>query len=345
LDAWSFETDTLGLATNDLWDKLTVVVKQSVLNNDYPVFQTTLEYIMNLIKCSYELKSKKTDDYQELSGVRSMSHKRLRGLIHWIQEEDKEGIYIEAFCNKLCGHLKSHEALEKPLENLTESIMSDVTYLGSVMLVTKQCSEPMKVLNTVHAVIELAIHKIEKDIKDGHERTLEKYNIAGYAYLIKSLGKDATKSGHLHFVYRCMETLSYLGCNAAKLGSRQTVVACFECLVQLGRICRKEKLGCYWGRCIIPLHHHAEEFMGHILTWLVQKQVQDGAFMLKACAERAYSRLRGYSCSIKHQQGMNPKFWITQINDEKAGKPEPHVEEEQGRYGYSGKVDYSDHND
>jgi len=338
---FSFKTDLLGLARHDLWDKVAVVLKQAVTNNDYPVFIGALEHAINLLLSTYRYQSKKKDDYREIGGVQSVSSKRFRGLIHWLINNDAEGIYIESFANKLCAFLKSSEALEKPLGNLTENIMSDVTYLGSIMLSSKQCVEPMKILNTIHAVIELAIHQIEEDIKGGNERYLDKYNIAGYAHLIKSLCKDAIYNKNTHFVYRCMETLSYLGCSAAKIHSRQTVVACFESLVQIGRTCRKEGIRCFWSHCIIPLHLHAEEFMGHILTWLVRDLKENGSFTLKTCAEWAFSRIRGVQCAIEPKPNLNPKFWIKeQLNDD-TGKAIAHIERLSGMYGYGGEVDYS----
>lgn len=157
----------------------------------------------------------------------------------------------------------------------------------------------MKVLNTIHAVIELAVHKIEEEISQGVDRSLDQHNISIYPSKIKQLGSTAIHVENDHFIYRCMETLSYLGCNAVKINSRSVIVACFENLVQLGRECRAAGRGCYSSRCIIPLHKHSEEFMGHILTWLVKEIKDDGTFPLKATAEQAYSRLRGVSCKVE----------------------------------------------
>ena len=342
---WSFSPDILGVTENDLWDKATVVAKQAFSNNDYPVFMKSLEGMMPLVQASYSVKSKSEGDYREIDGVASITHKRFRSLINWIAQEDKEGAYIEAFANRLCAYLRTPDAIANPLRPLTENIMSDVTYLGSVMLEAKQCSQPMKVLNTIHAVLELSVHQIEEDAANGKKRTLDQWNIAGYAHLIKSLGSVAILNGNDHFVYRCMETLSYLGCNAAKIGSKQTVVASFQCLVQLGRKSRKAGRGCFWSRCIIPLHKHAEEFMGHILTWLVRNLADDGSFTLKACAEQAYSRIRGIECEIRPQANANPKFWIHEREEGDPPSKVPHVETLCGMYGYDGQVDYSDFED
>lgn len=341
---WSFQTDLLGLKKNDLWDKVATVLKHSVENNDHPIYQSALDYAMKLLLATYRYESRKKDDYRERGGLQSLSRHRFRGLSYWVLENDAEGIYIEAWANRLCAFLKSSEALSDPLGGLTEGVMSDITYIGSIMLGSQKSQDPMKILNTIHAVIELSIHQIDSDEKDGKDRFLDKHNIAGYAHLIQSLGKDAINARRIHFVYRCMETLSYLGCNSAKIHSRQSVVACFEALVRLGRTCRKEGIGCFWSHCIIPLHLHAEEFMGHILTWLVRDLKEDGSFTLKSCAELAYSRLRGFKCEIVPKANLNPKFWIEDIRDGD-GNLVPHVESLSGMYGYGGEVDYSQQDD
>ncbi|GAB3289284.1 hypothetical protein GCM10027297_34990 [Parahaliea aestuarii] len=342
---WSFSPDTLGVTEGDLWDKAIVIAKQALSNNDYPVFMESIEVMVPLATASYSLESHSKNDYREIGGVASITHKRFRGLINWITQEDKEGAYIEALTNRLCALLRTPEVVSDPLGKMTENIMSDVTYLGSVMLTSKQCGAPMKVLNAIHSVLELAVHQIEEDSVNGKDRTLDRWNIAGYAHLIKSLGIDAIHSGDDHFVYRCMETLSYLGCNAAKIGSRQTVVASFQCLVQLGRKSRKEGRGCFWTRCIIPLHKHAEEFMGHILTWLIRDLADDGSFTLKACVEQAYSRIRGFKCEIQPKPNLNPAFWIHEIEQGDSPVKIAHIETLCGMHGYNGSVDYSDHED
>ena len=341
---WSFKTDLLGLKRNDLWDKVATVLKHSIENNDHPIYQSALDYAMKLLLATYRFESRKKNDYRERGGLQSLSQHRFRGLSYWVLKNDAEGIYVEAWANRLCAFLKSSEALIDPLGALTEGVMSDITYIGSIMLGSQKSHDPMKILNTIHTVIELSIHKIDSDEKGEADRSLDKYNVAGYAHLIKSLGKDAIHVRRTHFVYRCMETLSYLGGNSAKINSRPSVAACFDALVQLGRTCRREGIGCYWSRCIIPLHLHAEEFMGNILTWLVRDLKEDSSFTLKSCAEQAYSRLRGFKCDIVPKVNLNPKFWIEDIRDGD-GNLVPHVESMSGMHGYGGEVDYSKQDD
>ena len=85
--------------------------------------------------------------------------------------------------------------------------------------------------------------------------------------------------------------------------------------------------------------------MGHILTWLVRDLKEDGTFTLKACAEQAYSRIRGVCCTIKPKAKSNPKFWIEEEVDGETGGKTPHKEKMHGMFGYDGEVDYSNFDD
>ncbi|MEL4474133.1 hypothetical protein [Shewanella algae] len=338
--AYDFEPSTLGLEPNDIWDSIAVITKLSIENNDYPVFRQSLSAILNLVLKFYSFKCKGEDAYKIDGGIKSIARYRSRSIIANIIEHDKSGIFLQSLSSELCDFLMKGEVLDNPCSDMTRSIASDSVWVGKKMIESHSVIEPIKILNTIHRVIEISIYKMENGKSDEGFDSLDKYNISAYAYDIKALGVSALNHENSHFAYRCMETLSYLGCNAAKLKSTQTVVAVFESIVILGRLARNLKIGCFWSRCLIPAESHAEEFMGHILTWLVHDIDSDGNFYMKGYAEQAYSRLRGVKCAIKPKPNSNPSFWIEEL--EKDGEKIPHIEYESGMYGYGGESDYSD---
>jgi len=342
---WEFYPNTLGITKDDLWDKIVLVLKKSLENNDYAIFMKSLTTLFDLLRQTYSFPSQTDDDFLELQALMTIAHSRLQSIIRWIYSTDAEGTFVNAISNQLCIYLTSEEAVSAPAGTLTKNIAKDAVWIGSKMLESEEIQEPMKILNAFHSLVELAIHQIKQDINGGKERFFDQHNIALYVYLIKSLGVAAVKNERTHFVYRTMETLSYLGCNATKIKARQTVLACFESLVQIGRSSRKAKLGCFWNRCIIPMHLHAEEFMGHILTWLIRDIDKDGNFFLKGVAERAYSRLRGFECKIIPKHDLNPKFWIEEVIDDKTDKPIDYIESLSDMYGYNGTLNYSNFED
>ena len=340
--AYDFEPSTLGLEPNDIWDSITIITNLSIENNDFSVFRQSLSAILKLVLSLYAFKYKEKNNYTYKidEGIKFIARNRLRSIITNIIKNDKSGLFLQSLSSELCDFLMKGDVLEKPCSNMTRSIASDSVWVGEKMLESHSIIEPIKILNTIHRVIEINIYKMENDASNDGVEQLDKYNISAYAYDIKALGVSALNNGNSHFSHRCMESLSYLGCNAAKLKSTQTVVAVFESIVHLGRLARSLKIGCFWSRCLIPAESHAEEFIGHILTWLVNDIDSDGNFFMKGYAEQAYSRLRGVKCAIKPMLNSNPCVWIEELG--KDGEKIPHIEYELGMYGYEGQSDYSD---
>jgi len=339
---YEFEPTVFGVECNDLWDTITIITKLSIENNDYPVFRKSISVILKLIKEFYLFKYKDEDKalHKVDRGIKIIAHTRFRSIVCIVIDNDKENVFLNSVSNELCGFLMGDELLNNPCSDITRAIASDIVWIGQKMIESNNVIEPINILNTIHRVIEINIHRFEVEANSGVERTLDVYNISMYAYDVKKLGVTALNNENAHFAYRCMESLSYLGCNAAKLKSTQTVVAVFESIVHLGRVARSLNIGCFWSRCLIPAESHAEEFMGHILTWLIQDIDAKGYFFMKEYAEQSYSRLRGIKCLIKPKNNSNPCFWVEEIEDD--GKKVPHVEYQSGMYGYSGKSDYSD---
>jgi len=340
MHAYDFEPTVYGVESDDIWDSITIITNLSIENNDYPVFKKSINAILELIIEFYSFKYKDKENYRVNSGIKIVARNRLRSVITNIIESDKNGIFLQSLSSEICGFLMNDEALNEPCSDMTRAIASDSIWIGQKMLESNSVTEPIKILNTIHRVIEVNIHRFESEASEEVTRALDKHNISMYAYDMKALGVTALNNGNSHFAYRCMESLSYLGCNAAKLKSTETIVSVFESIVHLGRVARNLRIGCFWSRCLIPAESHAEEFMGHILTWLVHDIDSSGNFFMKEYAEQSYSRLRGIKCLIKPKNSHNPCFWIEEM--EKDGEKIPHIEYESGMYGYGGQSDYSD---
>jgi len=340
--AYDFEPTTLGIESNDLWDSIALITKLSIENGDYPVFRSSLKTMLKLTEQFYEFipDSKDDDNYKVTEGMKTIAHKRLRSIISSVIELDRNGIFLQSLSSELCSFLIKEDVLKRPCSSIARSIASDAVWIGSKALETQSIVMPLKTLNTIHRVIELGVYNLETDDSEKHSKSIDEYSISAYAYDIETLGLAALRHDNPNFAYRCMETLSYLGCNAAKLKSTDTVTAVFVSIVQMGRTAKHLKVGCFWTRCLIPIESHAEEFMGHILTWLVQDFSANGSFYMKEYAEQAYSRLRGVKCVIRPKANSNPKFWIEELKED--GKSIPHIEYESGMWGYDGQIDYSD---
>lgn len=342
IHASHFEPSTLGLEEKDIWDSLAIVNKLAIENSDYAVFRQTLSAILKLVFKFYAFDFSGEDSYRVKDGVRFVAKNRFRSILIHVIESDKSGIFLQSLSGELCDFLMKDDVISKPCSEMTRAIASDLIWVGNKMLESKSIVEPIKVLNTLHRVVEISIYEMENSATKTKTKfeELDDINIKKYAYDIKELGVTALKTGNSHFAYRCMESLSYLGCNAAKLQSTETVVGVLESLVQLGRMARNLNTGCFWSHCIVPLEGHAEEFIGHILTWLVQKNDPNGCFYMKYYAEQALSRLKGTKCLIRVSQGDKYVIRVEELTQD--GKTVPHIEYESSAYGHSGSCDYSD---
>ncbi|WKC40174.1 hypothetical protein [Shewanella algae] len=339
MHGYSFEPTMLGLEPDDIWDSITIVTNLAIENNDYPTFRKAISAVFKVLMQSYAYSSS-DDEHQVDSGVRFIARKRFRGIIKHVIENDSNGIFLQSLSGELCEALLDSELINKPCSEVTRAVASEAVWIGSNMLEFKTITEPLKVLNSIQRVIEINLQRLENSDTSKFEDQMDRINIAAYAHDIKSLGVSALNSNNTHFAYRCMESLSYLGCNAAKLKSTDTVTAVFESIVHLGRMSRKLEIGCFWSRCLIPAESHAEEFLGHILTWLVVDIDSSGKFFMKDHTEQAYSRLRGVKCIVKPKNKLNPIFWIEELKEN--DKTIPHIESQSGMYGYGGNLDYSE---
>ena len=332
MDTFKFYPNGFGLE-NDLWDKGVLLLKTAFDNTDYSVFQECLKKNFDLIYKSYKYKSDNdNDNFKNLQGLQIIAHDRFQSIIRWIYDKDTEGIFISSIVNYLCRYLKSEECLKAPLDQLENDIAENLSFLGTKFLLDNREAEAIKILNTLHLFIQNSISTVQDEIYI--------YNVSTYCYLIKRLGSSAIKAQNGHYLYRCLEKLSYIGCNSAKNNYYTTVIFALENIVQLGREARQAKIGCFDKNCIIPIYIHAEEFMGHILTWLIK----DEKLLINGACKTAYSRLRGFHCDINPNINSNPKLWIKEELDENQKKI-PYTESSSNRYGYSFTVNYSNFDD
>lgn len=340
MHARSYSPGIYGIEPKDIWDSLTLIIQLSQDNNDYPVFRQSLRALLNLTLDFYSFESK-SQEYRVASGINEIARTRLRSIISSIFKNGKNEIFLYTLSNELCAFLRREDIFNNPTSSICLAISSDLVWIAEQMLENKNVIEPMNILNILHSILEAGCHGLFlKDDKD-MDIAMGRQTIGTYVYQIKTLAESALKNENSHFAYRCMETLSYIGCNAAKLKADNVIIATLESIVQVARLARNLKIGCFWSRCLIPAENHAEEFMGHIMTWLIHDLDSKGNFYLKNYAEQAYSRLRGYECEINPDRRWHPCFWIKELEED--GHKIPHIESESGMYGYGGSLDYSDY--
>lgn len=334
---FKFSPTSIGLKNEDIWDKLIELLNTARTNQDHITFTKTFNKILELAELSFSTKLGSNDQYNERSGLGTISRKRIQSIVISTYKDDSGGLFTEVISTVLIKEMMSDKCRKNPLSDYSSLASSNLFWLSSRHLEDHSESLPLNVLRCFHSFAELSIKKIKEGNSD--MAVVDEHNISSYALYIKSLCQKAIEVREEHFIYRCIEALGFLGCNSAKQDSVPTTLACLESLAQIGRETRANSLNCFDRKCIIPFHSHAEENIGHIATWAVGNN--SNAIIFGGIIQ-AVSRLRGVVCKVDPQKGGNPVFWISE--EVKGDKKVPHIESLGGIYGYTGKIDYSDLN-
>lgn len=308
-----------------LWDRLMTVTSVSVDLHDFAVFSRAFDKAIAIFRQLYLA----TGDSSE--SLQLVARRRIEAIVQIVERSPSAAIFAEAVHCRLCFELTEcvrRGDFRTPLAAAWAGFIEDACQEA---LVNKKPYDPIKGMNAIYSVVSAG----SKQVRDGLGGALDDSLLASYASIIKRFGQYAIKGDNVEFLYRCFESLSWLGCEMAKAQREEPLKACIAGLVQLAREARYKRLKCFWSACLIPPHLHAEEHLGHILTWLVQYKTATG-FFLDGTIAGAYSRIRGFECGISADSASNPVSWV------KEDKAKPHRIHEMGRHGYYGVIDYSD---
>lgn len=337
---WDYRTNVIEVKHEPLWDRLMIVFSVAVDAHDYEVFEIAFDKAVGIYK---ELLKHKSDDISDVSnGLQYIADRRFKSLLALVGKSPSDRIFMETINSRLCVELTSSECLHGFKERFPLSIMEMQSAICQEALVKRKDYDVLKAINAIHTFTGVAAAECRNDPKDVYAP----FTVSHSIWIIKRIGSYAASGKNVEILYRCLDALSWLGCGIAvhsadpKHRMDKPLKACISSLVQLGREARHNQLQCFWESCILPPHIHAEEKLGWILKLLVQIP-ESGDYYLKDTITEAYSRLRGFECSIEPNPQTNPKFWIKDKKDEN-GKEIPHKCSMSGREGYDWEIDYSD---
>jgi hypothetical protein len=72
----------------------------------------------------------------------------------------------------------------------------------------------------------------ERGMEEIPEGEFDRYHLVGYPDVVAELGKQAVKVGDTEFLYRCFDTLGWMGCAAVRWGAGDAGRLCMQALVQ-----------------------------------------------------------------------------------------------------------------
>ncbi|MEA3186562.1 MAG: hypothetical protein QOD99_392 [Chthoniobacter sp.] len=330
--------------TGGMWDRLMTVLSVAVDMHDFAVFSVSFDKCFEILKSL--VSERKGLDARTLSGLRDIASRRMQSVLMTIGKSSSDRVFMEAANNRLCVELTSTECLTNFRGKFPKHLFQMIEFIGKETLVGGKSYDAVKGLNAIHAFTNATAKHVREMSAEERERLgpqvtfLDLPLVANCVSAIKVLGQYAIRGGDVEFLYRCLESLDWLGCEMAKHKMQEPLLACMAGLVQLGREARHKKLQCFWEPCLVPPHVHAQEKLGDILTWLVQHKTEEG-FWCDGEIMRALSRLRGYWCCIEPDPESSVAFWIKDRTDEN-GNREPCRIEAMSATGHSSNIDYSD---
>lgn len=340
---WDYRPYVIEAKSEPLWDRLMIIVSVALDAHDYEVFEIAFDKAFMIYKAL--LQAEDGMEGRSAEGLEYVAERRFKSLIALIGKSGSDRIFMEVVNSRLCAELTSPDCLRGFKEKFPMSLMGMLEEICAQSLLNKKEYDALKALNAVHTFTSVAAAEARKDKSD----YLATFGVAGPIWIIKRIGSHSVVGGDVEMLYRCLESLAWLGCGMAAHSAlkghqeHEPLKACILSLVQLGREARNKKLQCFWDRCILPPHIHAEEKLGWILKLLVQipPTGEGEKFIFEDTITTAYCRLRGFDCHIEHNPRSNPKFWIRDDEDEYGNKI-PHQISMKGAEGYDWIIDYSD---
>jgi hypothetical protein len=164
---------------------------------------------------------------------------------------------------------------------------------------------------------------------------MDVYRLANYADAVQHLGETAIDAEDPGTLWKCLETLGWIGCAAVRADSTELTSRAAGALVQLGRLARHAQLECHWDRCALTPYQHALERLEWLLSWVPKTENPERWLYT---FDKEVSRLTGqhYTCEyLAGADGERPT--VTYALDE-----EPWIEGYSAD-GASRRLDYSDH--
>lgn len=340
---WDYRPNVIEAEHEPLWDRLMIVLSVAIDAHDYEVFEIAFDKAVVIYK--QLLKPQSEGEPRVGEGLQYIAERRFKALLILVGKSSSDRIFMEAVNSRFCVELTSSECLKGFKKKLPMSIMGLLEAICCEAIVSGKDYDALKALNAMHTFTGVAASEARKTKDD----FLAPFSVSAPIRMIKRIGSYAVSGGNVEMLYRCLDTLAWLGCGIAsncgepKHREEEPLKACIASLVQLGREARHRRLQCFWERCILPPHIHAEEKMGWILKLLVQIPASNGenGFFLQETITEAYSRLRGFKCRIEPDPRSNPKFWIRDEKDEH-DKKVPLIMSMSGSEGYGWEIDYSD---
>jgi hypothetical protein len=281
----------------DPFDSAHALASAAAANGDGQVFDEAAEAIVKMVEMAINKKSLVLDggfkaDYKVLKLVADHARDRLIQLVRMTLDIDKTDRYAKGLGDVLGGHLRTEAANSRQTQDFARGLMKSLCFLAVETYKRGWRTSAMRTLIVARECANKGISHPPKgeDVFFDHELIL-------YPLTMYELADAALDQKDAEFLYRCMETIGYLGCSAVKADKRDLGRQCAQSLVQISRRSRHLKMECFWARCGMLPWQHARERVEWMLTWVARLPTDAQQAWLDTFSE-AYSRIDGKTLTI-----------------------------------------------
>src|SRR6185437_14548390 len=180
------------------------------------------------------------------------SRERLIQLARMTLDTDKIDRFARGFAEALVFHLRNEAAQFRQTDEFARIVTSTLSLLAVETYKRGWRTTPMRTLMVVRECVTMGMKRSSEDDKSMSFF----YELIRFPHVVDTLAATALEKSYTEFLYRCLDTLGWMGCAAVKADRKDVGLACAQSLIQVARKSRFKKLECFWSRCgMLPWQH------------------------------------------------------------------------------------------
>jgi len=245
------------------------------------------------------------EDYHVRQAAKDLVNDRFYGLAAGLDRDPSTQALAEGFVETCADYVRDSFHRGRANDDLTHAVAGQgVAVLHRLMKEDRRGPSFISMLTALRQVTELALRQ--------RPEMMDEYPLAGHARRVIGLANSAIEQGDVDALYRCSETIGWIGCSAVRNDCDEVGRRCAEAIVQLGRVARVRGLDCFWERCSRTPFDHAEEHLEWMITWIPQSTASDKSGWLEMLG-RAAARMRGVEIELTlDDNGKDVKMTVDQ---------------------------------
>ncbi len=289
----------------DPFDACVALAAAAVDRDDAAIFVPTVERLLDLAEILTDAKFADRDgiDGRNVSAAASAHAKVALGrVVRVLALTDGREVLADLFIEALSRYLREAGARRRAAKSWTRDVCSSAA--GA-------CRSQLE-RNTAGAGIIgllLAIRQVVEGTLREQPDYQEEFSLASYPYAVQAIGEHAVERKDSDIVFRCLETLGWIGCAGVRYGGAEIGRRAASGLVQIGRLARAHELECHWDRCALTPYEHADERLGWMATWIPKTGRPDPWLRIVGTA---FSRLRGQHCDLALEDSDPPRLKLSE---------------------------------